>query len=98
MSIMKDMSVDFARRRFMWKAGTALAAPVTVAVPWARAAAASDESALQARVALFEDQNAIRAATRAYVRYTELFRWPLYFAALMLFAELMLAARRGPLP
>jgi Ca-activated chloride channel family protein len=36
--------------------------------------------------------------TRSYVRYTELFRWPLYFAALMLVVELLLAARRGPLP
>src|SRR5690349_23495447 len=36
--------------------------------------------------------------TRSYVRYTELFRWPLYLAALMLVAELLLAARRGPLP
>jgi Ca-activated chloride channel family protein len=35
---------------------------------------------------------------RSYVRYTELFRWPLYFAALMLVIELLLAARRGPLP
>jgi Ca-activated chloride channel homolog len=36
--------------------------------------------------------------TRSYVRYTELFRWPLYLAALTLVAELLLAARRGPLP
>ena len=36
--------------------------------------------------------------TRSYVRYTELFRWPLYLAALALVAELLLAARRGPLP
>jgi hypothetical protein len=32
------------------------------------------------------------------VRYTELFRWPLYLAALALVVELLLAARRGPLP
>lgn len=36
--------------------------------------------------------------TRAYVRYTELFRWPLFLAALALVTELLLAARRGPLP
>ena len=36
--------------------------------------------------------------TRSYVRYTELFRWPLYLAAFALVAELLLAARRGPLP
>lgn len=35
---------------------------------------------------------------RTYVRYTELFRWPLYLAALLLVTELLLAARRGPLP
>ena len=36
--------------------------------------------------------------TRSYVRYTELFRWPLYLAALALVVELLLAARRGPIP
>lgn len=36
--------------------------------------------------------------TRTYVRYTELFRWPLAFAAIALLLELTLAARRGPLP
>ena len=36
--------------------------------------------------------------TRSYVRYTELFRWPLYLATLALVTELLLAARRGPLP
>jgi Ca-activated chloride channel family protein len=36
--------------------------------------------------------------TRSYVRYTELFRWPLYLAVGLLVIELLLAARRGPLP
>lgn len=36
--------------------------------------------------------------TRTYVRYTELFRWPVAFATLALLLELTLAARRGPLP
>lgn len=36
--------------------------------------------------------------TRSYVRYTELFRWPLLLGALAFVAELLLAARRGPLP
>ncbi len=36
--------------------------------------------------------------TRSYVRYTELFRWPLYLATFALVIELLLAARRGPLP
>lgn len=36
--------------------------------------------------------------TRTYVRFTELYRWPLILAALALAAELLLGARRGPLP
>ena len=36
--------------------------------------------------------------TRSYVRYTELFRWPLTLAILALAAELLLTAWRGPLP
>jgi hypothetical protein len=32
------------------------------------------------------------------VRYSELFRWPLLVAAIALGAELLLAARRAPLP
>jgi len=36
--------------------------------------------------------------TRTYVRFNELFRWPLYVAALAFVIELLLAARRGPLP
>ena len=36
--------------------------------------------------------------TRSYVRYTELFRWPLTLAILALAAELLLVAWRGPLP
>ncbi len=36
--------------------------------------------------------------TRSYVRYTELYRWPLMLAALAIVTELLLAARRGPLP
>jgi hypothetical protein len=70
MSAFKNMSVDFARRRFMWRAGTALAAPAAIAAPSAHASPAGfDRAALEARVALFEDQNAIRDATRAFVRY-----------------------------
>ena len=36
--------------------------------------------------------------TRTYVRYTELFRWPLTLAILALAGELLLTAWRGPLP
>ena len=69
MKIFESLGVDFERRRFMWTAGSALVAPVAIAVPHARAGAVFDEGALKARVALFEDQNAIRDAARAYVKY-----------------------------
>ena len=36
--------------------------------------------------------------TRTYVRFTELYRWPLVLALLAFTAEMALAARRGPLP
>jgi Ca-activated chloride channel homolog len=36
--------------------------------------------------------------TRSYVRFTELYRWPLITAALALATELLLSARRGPIP
>jgi len=36
--------------------------------------------------------------TRTYVRFTELYRWPLLLAALALAGEVLLGARRGPLP
>jgi Ca-activated chloride channel family protein len=36
--------------------------------------------------------------SRVYTRYAELYRWPLGFALVALVAELLLAARRGPLP
>jgi Ca-activated chloride channel family protein len=36
--------------------------------------------------------------TRTYVRFTELYRWPLILALLALTTEMLLSARRGPLP
>ena len=36
--------------------------------------------------------------TRTYVRFTELYRWPLALALLALALEMAVAARRGPLP
>jgi Ca-activated chloride channel family protein len=36
--------------------------------------------------------------TRTYVRFTELYRWPLTLALLALAVEMAMAARRGPLP
>ncbi|HVX40900.1 MAG TPA: VWA domain-containing protein [Gemmatimonadaceae bacterium] len=59
---------------------------------------ARDAAALEA---IYEQINQLErepVRTRTYVRYTELFRWPLYVAALVFLAELGLAARRGPLP
>jgi len=59
---------------------------------------ARDAAALQRIYAEINQLEREPVRTRSYVRYTELFRWPLYLAALMLVAELLLAARRGPLP
>ena len=59
---------------------------------------ARDAAALQR---IYDEINRLErepVRTRSYVRYTELFRWPLYLAALFLVTELLLAARRGPLP
>jgi Ca-activated chloride channel family protein len=59
---------------------------------------ARDAAALQQ---IYDQINSLErepVRTRTYVRYTELFRWPLTFAALLLVVELLLAARRGPLP
>jgi Ca-activated chloride channel family protein len=36
--------------------------------------------------------------TRTYVRFTELYRWPLTLAVLALAFEMLLSAWRGPLP
>jgi hypothetical protein len=36
--------------------------------------------------------------SRTYVRYAELYRWPLGLMLAVLAAELMLVAWRGPLP
>ena len=42
------------------------------------------------------ERTAVR--TRTYVRYAELFRWPLAIGILALVGELLLLARRGPIP
>jgi hypothetical protein len=36
--------------------------------------------------------------SRTYVRYAELFRWPLSLMLIAIAAELMLVAWKGPLP
>ncbi|HEY6218734.1 MAG TPA: VWA domain-containing protein, partial [Gemmatimonadaceae bacterium] len=59
---------------------------------------ARDAAALQR---IYEQINLLErepVQTKSYVRYTELFRWPLTLAILALAAELLLAAWRGPLP
>ncbi len=59
---------------------------------------ARDPAALQR---ITEQINALERTpvrTRTYVRYTELFRWPLGFMLVALAAELLLLAYRGPLP
>ena len=59
---------------------------------------ARDAAALQR---IYEQINQLErepVQTRTYVRYTELFRWPLMLAIVALAAELLLVAWRGPLP
>lgn len=59
---------------------------------------ARDAAALQR---IYEQINSLErepVQTHSYVRYTELFRWPLALGLIALLAELGLAARRGPLP
>ncbi len=59
-------SVNSARRRFFWKAGAALSAPLAVVAPNASTA---EGPALEARLAMLEDLNAIRGVNLAYVRH-----------------------------
>ena len=59
---------------------------------------ARDAAALEAIYQQIDRLERVPVRTRTYVRYTELFRWPLLFAGLALIAELLLAARRAPLP
>ena len=59
---------------------------------------ARDAAALQRIYAEINQLEREPVRTRSYVRYTELFRWPLTLATMALVVELLLAARRGPLP
>jgi Ca-activated chloride channel homolog len=59
---------------------------------------ARDAAALQR---IYEQINQLETEpvrTRTYVRYTELFRWPLVLALTALVLELAIGAWRGPLP
>ncbi len=57
------------RRRFLARAGAALAAPAALAAAGEATAAGRGDSTLEARLAALEDASAIRALQRAYVRH-----------------------------
>jgi Ca-activated chloride channel homolog len=59
---------------------------------------ARDAAALDRITREIDRLERVPVQTRTYVRFTELYRWPLVLAALALAAELLLAAWRGPLP
>ena len=59
---------------------------------------ATDGAALQRVIEQIDQLERTPVRTRSYVRYTELFRWPLGLALLALACELILLAWRGPLP
>jgi Ca-activated chloride channel homolog len=59
---------------------------------------ARDAAALQRIYQQIDQLEREPVQTRAYVRFTELFRWPLTLAVIALALELLLAAWRGPLP
>jgi Ca-activated chloride channel family protein len=59
---------------------------------------ARDAAALQRIYEQIDQLEREPVQTRSYVRYTELFRWPLTLAVIALTAELLLGAWRGPLP
>jgi len=56
------------RRIFFGHAGAALSAPLTVAATLAAAGQGADAEGVSARLAALEDQNAIRALLKTYVR------------------------------
>jgi Ca-activated chloride channel family protein len=59
---------------------------------------ARDAAALQRIYEQIDQLEREPVQTRSYVRFTELFRWPLAVALVALTLELVLAAWRGPLP
>lgn len=59
---------------------------------------ARDPAALQRITEQIDALERTPVRSRTYVRYAELFRWPLGLMVLALAAELMLAAWKGPLP
>lgn len=59
---------------------------------------ARDAAALERITEQIDRLERVPVRTRTYVRYSELYRWPLAVALAMLLGELALLARRGPLP
>jgi Ca-activated chloride channel family protein len=59
---------------------------------------ARDAAALDRITREIDRLERVPVQTRTYVRFTELYRWPLILAMLALTTEMLLAARRGPLP
>jgi Ca-activated chloride channel family protein len=59
---------------------------------------ARDPAALQRITQQIDALERAPVRSRTYVRYTELFRWPLSFMLVALAAELILVAWKGPLP
>ena len=59
---------------------------------------ARDAAALDRITREIDRLERVPVQTRTYVRFTELYRWPLALALLALAGEILLFARRGPLP
>ena len=59
---------------------------------------ARDAAALDRITREIDRLERVPVQTRTYVRFTELYRWPLLLALVAFTAEMALAARRGPLP
>jgi Ca-activated chloride channel family protein len=59
---------------------------------------ARDAAALDRITREIDRLERVPVQTRTYVRFTELYRWPLVLALLALAGEILLVARRGPLP
>ena len=59
---------------------------------------ARDAAALDRITREIDRLERVPVQTRTYVRFTELYRWPLFLALFALAGEILLVARRGPLP
>ncbi len=59
---------------------------------------ARDAAALERITEQIDRLERVPVRTRTYMRYSELYRWPLGIAIAALLCELLLLARRGPLP